>query len=275
MQEIRTGSFVARRWTLSTPRSIRVVDWNIDRGEHLDAVTNFLQSFGADLVLLQEVDFNARRTRRQNIAEEIARKLRMNYVFGQEFEELTQGTRESPAYHGQTTLSRWPLSNPRVIHFRRQSGFWRPRWFIPNSVPFQERLGGRIALVADVDVAGVKLATYNLHLESRGGADLRLAQMEEVLKNAAKYPTRTPVIVAGDFNIDCLLSAPASLMHGAGFREAVDIQTRTTITFGFLFRGKAIDWAFIREPVEASGGEQHNSVPGSDHYPISFRLMLP
>jgi endonuclease/exonuclease/phosphatase family metal-dependent hydrolase len=275
MQEIRTGSFVARRWAPPTPRSLRVVDWNIDRGGHLDAVIGFLQNFGADIVLLQEVDFNARRTRHQNIAEEIARKLRMNYVFGQEFEELTQGTRESPAYHGQTTLSRWQLLNPRIIHFRRQSNFWRPRWFLPNAVPFQERLGGRIALVADVDVAGVKLATYNLHLESRGGHGLRLAQMEEVLKDASKYPPRTPVIVAGDFNIDCSLPAPAALMHSAGFREAVEIRTRTTIAFGFLFRGKAIDWAYVRGPVQASEGEQHNSVPGSDHYPISFRLTLP
>jgi len=36
----------------------------------------------------------------------------MNYVFGREFQELTQGSRAAPAYHGQATLSRWPLSSP-------------------------------------------------------------------------------------------------------------------------------------------------------------------
>jgi hypothetical protein len=39
----------------------------------------------------------------------------------------------SPAYHGQATLCRWRLKNPRVIRFRSQSGFWRPRWFLPRT----------------------------------------------------------------------------------------------------------------------------------------------
>jgi hypothetical protein len=45
-------------------------------------------------LILQEVDLNARRTHRLNIAEEIARKLGMNYVFGREFEELVQRSSE-------------------------------------------------------------------------------------------------------------------------------------------------------------------------------------
>jgi hypothetical protein len=60
----------------------------------------------------------------------------MNYAFGREFEELSQGSSGSPAYHGQATLSRWPLSNARLIRFREQSHFWRPRWYLPRSQPF-------------------------------------------------------------------------------------------------------------------------------------------
>jgi hypothetical protein len=96
------------------------------------------------------VELNARRTRFRNVAEDIARKLGMNYVFAREFEELTQGARTSLAYHGQATLSRWRFKNPRLIRFRCQSGFWRPRWFLPNTDLFQERLGGRIALVTEL-----------------------------------------------------------------------------------------------------------------------------
>jgi hypothetical protein len=81
---------------------------------------------------------------RLNIAEEIARKLEMNYVLGREFEELVQGSNGSPAYHGQATLSKWPISNPRLIRFSRQSHFWQPHWFLPNIEPFEERLGGRM-----------------------------------------------------------------------------------------------------------------------------------
>ena len=174
---------------------MRVVNWNIDRGLRLPEIIDFLGSQNADLLILQEVDFNARRTRRLNIAEEIARRLGMNYVFGREFEELTQGSRTSPAYHGQATLSRWRLVNPRVIRFRRQSNFWRPRWFLPRTEPFQERLGGRIALVTEIEGAGRDLTVYNLHLESRGNHDIRLEQMEEVLEDAARHAFQSPTLI--------------------------------------------------------------------------------
>jgi hypothetical protein len=142
LPEIITGNFAPFRWVSCTPHSIRVVDWNIDRGLSLPGIINFLKETNADILILQEVDINARRTRRVNIAQEIARKLQMNYAFGREFEELTQGSKASPAYHGQATLSRWSISNPRLIRFRKQSSFWRPRWYLPQIEPFQERLGG-------------------------------------------------------------------------------------------------------------------------------------
>ena len=106
MNDVLTGSFAARDFELRPPEAMRVVNWNIERGLQLPEIIDFLESQNADLLILQEVDLNARRTRRLNIAEEIARRLGMNYVFGREFEELTQGSRISPAYHGQATLSR-------------------------------------------------------------------------------------------------------------------------------------------------------------------------
>ena len=81
-QEIITGNFAPIRWLSWPPSSLRIVDWNIDRGLQLQAVIDFLTSTNADILILQEADLNARRTHRLNIAEEIARKLQMNYVFG-------------------------------------------------------------------------------------------------------------------------------------------------------------------------------------------------
>ena len=80
----------------------------------------------------------------------------------------------NPEYHGQATLARWKMSNPRVIHFPRQSDFWRPRCFKPKLQTFQKRLGGRVALAAEIDVVGMSILTYNLHLESRANDELRL-----------------------------------------------------------------------------------------------------
>jgi endonuclease/exonuclease/phosphatase family metal-dependent hydrolase len=184
---IIAGNFAPQRLVLWPPSSIRIVDWNIDRGLRLPEIVDFLAATNADILILQEVDINARRTKRLNIAQEIARRLQMNYVFGREFEELTQGSKDSPAYHGQATLSRWPISNPRLIRFRKQSSFWQPHWFLPQTEPFQERLGGRVALVADIDIAGNKVVSYNLHLESRGNNDLRLSQIDDVLCDASSY----------------------------------------------------------------------------------------
>src|SRR6202007_1023624 len=113
-------------------------------------------------LLLQEVDLNARRTHRLNIAQEIARKLEMDYVFGCEFQELVQGSKSSPAYHGQATLSKWPISHLRLIRFSRQSHFWQPHWFLPRVEPFQERLGGGNALVVGDKVARRKLLVFNV-----------------------------------------------------------------------------------------------------------------
>ena len=273
MNEIIAGNFAPSQW-LSWPRSsFRVVDWNIDRGLQLSGIIDFLNDTHADIFLLQEVDINAHRTHRVNVAQEIARKLRLNYVFGREFVELTQGTKANPAYHGQATLSRWRISNPRVIHFQQQSDFWKPRWFKPKLQTFQDRLGGRIALAAEITIAGTSILTYNLHLESRGNDDLRIAQLDEVLRDASAYGSAQPLIVAGDLNLNAAKTDPAEKLSADGFSSAVpSARTATTPARHLLEAGRHIDWAFVRGPLRAHKGRIHSGIKASDHYPISFDL---
>lgn len=273
--EIIAENFAPSQW-FSWPQSmIRVVDWNIDRGLQLASIIEFLAERKADILILQEVDINARRTHRLNIAHEIARKLRLNYVFGREFVELTQGSKASPAYHGQATLSRWKIVNPRVIHYRRQSDFWKPHWYLPKMEPFQERLGGRIALAAKIDIAGVLVASYNLHLESRGNDDLRLAQLEDALRDAVACDARHPIVFAGDLNLNASKNGVEELLASAGFRDAVPTaRVPTTPPRHVLDSGHHIDWAFVTGSMKTNGGQVHSSVRASDHYPISFNFRL-
>jgi endonuclease/exonuclease/phosphatase family metal-dependent hydrolase len=269
-------NFAPSQW-LSWPRSsVRVVDWNIDRGLQLRSIIDFLGDTNADIFILQEVDINARRTHRLNVAQEIARKLRLNYVFGREFVELTQGSKTSPAYHGQATLSRWKISGARIISFEQQSAFWRPRWYVPNLEPFQERLGGRIALVAEVNIpGGVSILSYNLHLESRATDELRLAQMNEVLRDARGYGPARPAIIAGDLNLDASRQPSAGAIAQHGFVHAVPTaRLATTPARHLLESGHHIDWAFVRGPVQIDKGRVHSSIKASDHYPISFEMNL-
>jgi endonuclease/exonuclease/phosphatase family metal-dependent hydrolase len=273
--EIIAENFAPNQW-LTWPRSsIRVVDWNIDRGLKLSEIIDFLGNSNADVLLLQEVDINAYRTNRLNIAQEIARKLRLNYVFGREFVELTQGSQASPAFHGQATLSRWKMSSSRIIHFQRQTDFWKPRWFKPHLQTFQERLGGRIALVSEIDVQGLPILTYNLHLESRSDADLRLSQMNEVLHDAAVYDPARLVIMAGDLNLNAATPRVSEMLARAAFRDAVPTaRVATTPRRHLLEPGRHIDWAFVRGTAQPIDGKILKSVKASDHYPVSFELRL-
>ena len=273
-KEIEVGSFAPKGQMFWPENSILVVDWNIDRGLRLSGIIDFLAGMKADLIILQEVDLNARRTHQRNVAREISQKLQMNYVFGREFEELTQGSRTSPAYHGQATLSPWPLSNFRILRFRRQSGFWRPRWFLPEIQPFQERIGGRMALVSDVCIAGRTLVTYNLHLESRGDDNLRCSQLIECLDDAGRYKLDTPIVLAGDFNLDTARSAAAAAVSRAQFQAvSSERHVRTTPPRSIFDRGKVIDWVFTRGS-RAADLQVHSTVSASDHYPLSVKLAF-
>ena len=273
-KEIETGNFSPTRWLLCPPDSIRVVNWNIDRGSQLQRVIEFLASARADIVLLQEADLNAKRTHHANVAREIAKKLQMNYVFGREFQELTQGTHASPAYHGQATLSRWPLSKFRIIRFQRQSNFWRPHWFLPEISPFQERIGGRLALVSEANIAGKTIATYNLHLESKGDDSLRYSQLNEVLTDAGRYALNTPAVLAGDFNLDVSTGPAAAAIRDAQFDDAFLNRHAPSTPGSFFESGRIIDWIFTRGPIRPGKQQVHRSVSASDHYPLSIDLAF-
>jgi endonuclease/exonuclease/phosphatase family metal-dependent hydrolase len=276
MREILTGSFAPTRWTFWPPDRIRVVNWNIDRGLRLPEVIAFLESQRAGILLLQEVDLYARRTGFRNIAEEIAKALRMNYAFGCEFEELTQERRGAPAYHGQATLSTWPLGNSRALRFRQQSNFWKPKWFVPRTEPFQRRRGGRMALITEIEVRGRELMAYNLHLESRADDHLRIMQLSETVDDATRYAKTHPVVLAGDLNMDLHRSySAAAALERCGFRNAITSPASDTTTPRGLFGHRhTIDWVYLAGRVESLSGNVCDDVKASDHYPIWCDIKL-
>jgi endonuclease/exonuclease/phosphatase family metal-dependent hydrolase len=275
MEEVETGTFANGRVVSKAPDVIRVVSWNIARGCQLDGVTEFLLNNHADLIILQETDRNSRRTLYRNVAQEISQKLRMNYVFGIEFQELSQGSYHSPAFHGQATLSPWPISDPHILRFQRQSKFWHPYWWAPKLPFMQRRLGGRMALRTVVSIGNRTLVVYNLHLESRSDDSLRRSQLIQSLEDANRYSSNVPVIAAGDFNFDIAQRSPSSVIANACFYNpfaGIGIKTTRPPRFG---QGKAVDWILIRGSLRAASPQVHSSVTASDHYPISVHLHLP
>jgi endonuclease/exonuclease/phosphatase family metal-dependent hydrolase len=275
MQELESGSFLTSRLPRVWPETVRVVSWNINRGLKLNGIVNFLAASSADLILLQEADINAQRTGRRNIPREIAQALRMNYIFGREFQELSQGSRTNPAYHGQTTLSRLPLSNARILKFRDQSTFWRPRWFVPPLQLAQRRVGGRMALICEL-TSGVRTSLlYNVHLESRGGDELRIHQLSEILTDIGQQPPDIPVLLAGDFNCDLSQGTALSVMAGKGIDNPFAcLGAGGTVVKARNGKPAAIDWMLTRGALAARRPAIHESVTASDHFPLSFDLRL-
>jgi len=248
----------------------KLLNWNIDRGKHMDLVVAAARDTGADVCTFQEVDFGARRTKGRDVAQQLAESLGMNYVFAPEFQELSQSTEDGPAYHGQATLTRLPIRSVHILRFEHQSGFWTPKPLMISSLPFfQRRLGGRLALVTELDNGGQTVVIYNVHLESRGSEQGRLMQINEVLADAEKYPAEVPVIIAGDLNTKVRTSPVIPRMREAGYRSPFgDRRVRTHIIIG------ALDWVFIRGQVDFQDARVIRSLHASDHDPVSVGIRF-
>jgi endonuclease/exonuclease/phosphatase family metal-dependent hydrolase len=267
LETLRSGSYSHE----TAPRArATILDWNIDRGKNLADIEGQMRQLDPALCIFQEVDLDARRSGEIDVAKKLAQEFHMNFVFAPEFQELSQGTPECPAYHGQALLTKLPIRSSRMLRFVHQSGFWKPRPLLKSSMPlWQRREGGRVALITELDNGDKPLVVYNLHLESRGKDQLRLAQLEEVLDDAKRYPPETSVIIAGDLNTKTAHSALMPRLRQAGYRSAFgDRRIRTHLIIG------ALDWVFVRGPIECERGDVLRGVDGSDHFPVTVSVRF-
>jgi endonuclease/exonuclease/phosphatase family metal-dependent hydrolase len=275
MDEVISGGFSIEQRPTRLRDPVRVVSWNIERGLQFSAIVNFLRDTEADLILLQEVDLNARPTQHRDVAFELARSLSLNYVFGKEFQELGAGSEASPAYQGLATLSRWPLENGRIIRFQHQSNFWKPRWYVPQTELFQRRLGGRITVVTEAVIHGRRVVTYNLHFESRGKDNLRLQQLRQVLEDARRHAESSLAILGGDFNLNACNGDAGATLHRAGFHDAVRLPELPTTAARVQFHpARCIDCIYVSAEIR-SEGQVHDRVRASDHHPVSATIAIP
>lgn len=245
---------------------IRLLVWNIERGQRFNAVADALVKHPADLLLLQEVDLHARRTDGRDIAAELAFRTGHEFVFAPEFLELGQRIRGADALHGQATLSSLPIRRPRLMRHQEQHPSWRPSRFLPLWGVFQPRYGGRVALITEHETAHGLLVVYNLHLESRGPDSIRVSQIQEVLEDARLYPASATILIAGDLNTKKADSPVIDTIRKAGFTTLLGGEVTTK-------RRQPLDWIFLRGPWTAADARIHYEIRSSDHFPLTLTLQ--
>lgn len=187
----------------SDPDRLKAVHWNVEHGNWYDQVEHTLlenpQVTGADLVLLNEIDFGMARAGNRDVTADLAAALGMYGVWAPLFLETTVGrdddavtaagrTNEEGLF-GLAILSRWPFGVVHVIELPS-----------PMAVQFDsERMYGRhIALVAEVLRPGTPFVAVSVHLEVHRTRERRADQMRVLMRDLS-YESR-PIVLAGDFN---------------------------------------------------------------------------
>ncbi|HVQ12992.1 MAG TPA: hypothetical protein VMS40_05350, partial [Vicinamibacterales bacterium] len=70
------------------PERLKVITWNIERGQEYSSILAVLRDLDADILLLQEVDRFCRRSGNRDVARDLADALEMNWISGGEFQEI-------------------------------------------------------------------------------------------------------------------------------------------------------------------------------------------
>jgi endonuclease/exonuclease/phosphatase family metal-dependent hydrolase len=185
------------------PTRARLVAWNTERGRHGEAAGALLQSTGADAFLLSEMDLGMARSGQRHTTRDLARTLVCGYAFAVEFlelglgdereQKLAAGLDNAVGYHGGALVSQHALTLPAVVRLET-----RGDWF--GSERGQRRVGGRIAVLSTLRVAGSDITLAAVHLDSHGDPEQRAAELEGLFAAIDAYAPGQPAVVGGDLN---------------------------------------------------------------------------
>jgi endonuclease/exonuclease/phosphatase family metal-dependent hydrolase len=248
---------------------VRVAAWNVQRGPHLDDAAALVRASGADLVLLSEVDSGMARTANADVAAGLAGALGgdYGYAYGVEFVELGlgdaaerdaagPGAHNLRGLHGNAVVARAALADATVV--RLDDG---TRWFGRDSP--EPRLGGRMALLATVELDGVPVRLVSTHLENLTDPAGRAGQFEVLLD--ALGPGAA--LVGGDLN-----------SFGLGFDEILD---RSLTRRLHAAEPDRFVWPVAHEPLFAAAREQgfrweaaNLAAPTTSHGPLKLDWLL-
>ena len=236
-----TDNFVELPKTV--PEALGVLMFNMERGVNLEEIREFLrdcpdiQPF--DLILANELDDGCARSGNKNTARELAKAFGLNYAWGLEFIELVNDENEK-GFHGNAVFSRWPIRRAGVIRLPEEYNWYFDR---------QRRIGGRLAVFAELDVGGKPLGAVSIHLENRTHGEGRLHQMKTILEAVRRELPDMPLILGGDLN--------TNTFDGRDKEDINDIAASPEM------RRRCLEDVFDFEPLlPLAAGEGYQIVPG-------------
>ena len=181
----------------------RIAFWNAERLKYFDSSAELLGGLGADVLMLCEVDVGMARTGNRHTIAALADSLGAGYVFGAEFVELGLGDLREQQWHaGQTNsaglhgggfVARVALHRPALARLENSG-----RWF--DGAFHERRVGGRIAMLAELEINGGPVLLVSAHYESHTGPADRLLQTRAMLDAIDAHAPGLPVLIGGDFN---------------------------------------------------------------------------
>ncbi len=191
------------------PAAFNVAAWNVERCLFPRESADLLRSHDVQVALLSEVDCGMARTAQRHTTAEMAQALGFHYAYGLEFFELgLGGPTEIPrcndahnvqGWHGNAILSAAPFERLALMHLDDGS-----HWFLtdPGSAgdPEQPRLGGRMAVAAQIATQDGPICVVSTHLESNAQAPYRAAQFTTLMEALEAFAPNMPILIGGDLN---------------------------------------------------------------------------
>ena len=243
------------------PGNVRVLTYNIHACVGMDGelaperIARVLSQTGADVICLQELDVNRKRSGHQDQARQIAESLDMNFHF-------------HPAWHiegerfGNAILTHFPLQLVRAEGLHQQ----------------QESRSKRGAVWVQVEIEpGTCLQVISAHLSIYPKEHLR--QVEELYKDWVQPAEALgPVVLCGDFN-----ARPASAAYRYLAGKMLDVETSTgrarhQSTYFSPRPVTRLDHIFVNsaaQPMNCQVITSRLAQEASDHLPLMTDLSLP
>ena len=243
------------------PESIRAAVFNMEHGYRIKEIAPFLTECPAlqnvDILFGNEMDDGTERSGNIDTARALAELLGYNYAYGLEFIELVNPN-DKKGYEGNVLFSRWPIV--RAEAFYPPEGY---NWYFDEQV----RIGARVAVLAELDVAGKHVGAVCIHLENRTTPEFRAVQTKAILDRADAYFGDIPILVGGDFNSNAFEDSYASakayyeLQKATGLMrdvEAYEPLLSTAERTGYDYRSlNGVHIPTRRKPMEGGDLELH------------------